>query len=176
MLTLNLISNEQKKEIKMKRLYESFKKNLFILFVLTCLMAIIFLLSKLILQNEFINIVQQTSIITKNSRGFDNKISGINHQINAALSIQNNYKAWSPLIKDIAEKTPADITLNLIAINGDGKAVQIKGTAKYRENLLEFKKELENSGKYNNIDLPLQNILQKENINFDISVKLNDFN
>lgn len=174
MLTINLISNEQKKEIKMKRLYESIKKIFCVSIVLTCLTAIMFLASKLILQNEYVNAVMQTSIIARNSRGFDNKISGINHQINTASSIQDNYKIWSPLIKDIAEITPADITLSLLSIGADGKAVQLKGTAKYRESLLEFKQKLENSGNYEDINLPLQNILQKENINFDITVGIKE--
>lgn len=176
MLTLNLISNEQKKEIKMKRLYEFLKKIFCVLLILTCLMAIVFLSAELILRDEFADTVQQTSLVTINSRGFDVKISNINHQVNTASSIQKNYTAWPPLIKEIAAKTPADIKLDSLAINGDKKTIQLKGAAKYRENLLEFKKQLEDSGKYKNIALPLQNILQKENVSFDISIELNDIN
>lgn len=170
MLTLNLISHEQKKEIKTKRFYESLKRIYFVFALLICLTGIIFLCADLILKNVSSQILLQNSLISKNSKNFDDKISEINQQINSASEIQKTYKTLSPILKDLAEKMPENIQLSSISISIDKSSIQLKGTAKHREDLLNLKRILEDSDKYNNIVLPLQTILRQKNISFDIAI------
>lgn len=173
MLTLNLISQEQKKEIKLKRAYEITKKISYILIIITVFVAIVLLIGKLILQIQFIKAVNQYTLVAKSSQGYNAKIRDINNSLNFVSEIQSNFILWSNLIKDAADRVPGGVSLSSISADRDKKSIQIKGAAKLRDDLLQFKENIEKSLIYQNVDLPLQNILQKENINFEIKAGLN---
>ncbi len=173
MLALNLISQEQKKEIKLKRAYEITKKINYILLIIAIFIAIVLLIGKLILQTQFIKAVNQYTLVTKSSQGDNAKIRDINNSLNFVSEIQSDFILWSNLIKDASDRTPGGVSLSSVNIDRDKKIIQIKGAAKLRDDLLQFKENIKKSPIYQNANLPLQNILQKENINFEIKAELN---
>lgn len=173
MLTLNLISEELKKEIKLRHLYFFIKKINLTLIILTIVVAIVLLTAKTILQVKFNDIVGQTTLVTKNNQGYNIKIRDINSRINFVEKIQNDFIPWSNLLKTVADITPDDIGLNYLKINSAEQTIKIKGRAGLRSSLLDFKKKMEATTIFENIDFPIQNILEKENINFEINAKIN---
>jgi len=173
MLTLNLIPLQLKKEIKFKRIHSLLKKMGSLLIVITIIIAIILLTAKLILQNNFNKVVEETTQITKSSQGYNIKVRDINSRLNQIVNIQNDFVAWSYLIENLADKTPAGITFNSVNINKENSSILIRGIAKYRDDLLALKENMEKSTIYSAVEFPLQNILEKENINFEISAKVN---
>lgn len=173
MLTLNLISDELKKEIKLRHLYLLIKKINLTLIIITIAAAIVLLSAKTILQTQFNNIVNQTTLITKNSQGYNNKIKIINSKLDFVETIQNNFIPWSNLLKTVADITTGDIGLSYLKINLEEQTIKIKGRAGQRDSLLDFKQKMEASTIFREIDFPLKNILEKENINFEINAKIN---
>lgn len=173
MLTLNLISEELKKEIKLRHLYLFIKKINLTLIIITIVVAIILLVAKTILQTKFNDIVDQTTLVTKNNQGYNIKIRDINSRLDFVEKVQNDFIPWSNLLKTVADITPNDISLNYLKINFADQTIQIKGKAGLRENLLDFKQKMENTTIFKEINFPIQNILEKENINFEINAKIN---
>ncbi len=171
MITLNLISEELKKEIKLRHLYLFIKKINLALIVITIIIAIILLAAKTILQVNFNNIVEQTTLVTKNNQGYNNKIKEINSKIDFIEKIQNDFIPWSNLLEIIAEITPGDVNLYYLKINED-KSIKIKGKANLRDSLLNFKQKMEAATVFKDIDFPIKNILEKENIDFEINAKI----
>lgn len=174
MITLNLISQELKKEIKLRHIYKLIKKINYILIIISLTMASILLVARIILQNNFNKIVEQTTLVTKNNQGYNNKVRQINEKINFVSQIQNDFILWSNLIEQLAKITPNGINFYALKINLEQKEIIIKGKAAYRDNLLSFKKNLEESTIYQNIEFPLKNILERENINFEINAKIDE--
>lgn len=173
MLALNLISEELKKEIKLRHLYLFIKKINLTLIIITIAVAIILLIAKTILQAKFNDIVGQTTLVTKNNQGYNLKIRDINSRINFVEKVQNDFIPWSNLLKNIAEITSNDIGLTYLKINLADQAIKIKGKAGLRESLLDFKQKMEATAIFKDIDFPIKNILEKENINFEINAKIN---
>jgi hypothetical protein len=173
MLTLNLISGELKKEIKLRHLYLFIKKINLALIIITILIAITLLAAKTILQINFNNIVEQTTLVTKNNQGYNNKIRDINSRIDFVEKIQNGFIPSSNLLETIADITSKDIGLYYLKINFEEQTIKIKGKAGLRESLLDFKQKMEATNIFNNIDFPIKNILEKENIDFEINAKIN---
>jgi len=173
MLSLNLVSQQLKQEIKLRHIYEMLKKVNGILIVITVFIAIIILSAKVILQNNFNRIVEQTTLITRSSQGHNAKIREVNARLNYVDDIQNNFIAWSYLLEDIAGSVDDNIKFNLIKVNKEEEEIILKGVARSRNNLLALKEGLEDSEIFANIDFPIKNILEKEDINFEITVKLN---
>lgn len=173
MLALNLISEELKKEIKLRHSYLLIKKINLTLIIITIVSSIILLTAKTMLQLSFNNIVGQTTLVTKNNQSYNNKIKDINNKIDLVEKIQTNFIPWSSLLKGMADITPSDVGLYYLKINSQEPAIKIKGKAGQRSNLLSFKKKLEETGIFQEIDFPIKNILEKENINFEINAKIN---
>jgi len=173
MLTLNLISGELKKEIKLRHLYLFIKKINLTLIIITIVVTIILLIAKIILQVKFNDIVDQTTLVTKNNQGYNIKIRDINKRLDFIEKIQNDFIPWSNLLKTMAEITSSDINLNYLKINFAEQTIKIKGKAGLRDSLLDFKQKMEATTIFKNIDFPIKNILEKENINFEINAKIN---
>lgn len=173
MLTLNLISEELKKEIKLRHLYLFIKKINLALIIITIVIAIILLAAKTILQMKFNDIVDQTTLVTKNNQGYNIKIRDINSRLDFVTKIQNDFIPWSNLLKTVADITSGDIGLNYLKINFAEQTIKIKGRADFRNSLLDFKQKMEATAIFEDIDFPIKNILEKENIDFEINAKIN---
>ena len=173
MLTLNLISREQKKEIKLHYFYGLIKKTSLILIIIITIITIIFLIAKIIIQIQFNKIVEQTTLVTKNSQSYNSKIREINNKLNFVSKIQDDFIPWSDLIKNVMNITPSDINFYYFKLNVDEKTIKIKGIAKLRNSLLDFKTKMQAIPELKDIDFPIKNILEKENIDFEINCKLN---
>lgn len=173
MLTLNLVSTEQKKEIKLRHVYGFVKTINFTLIIITITIAIILLVAKIILQSKFNEVVSQTTLVTKTNQGYNNNVREINNKLNFIEKIQNEFIPWSSLIKNLADITPADISLSYLKLDALGQTIKIRGNAKLRGSLLNFKERLEATGYFKEIDFPIRNILERENIDFEINAKLN---
>jgi len=173
MLALNLISEDLKKEIKLRHLYLFIKKINLTLIIITIVVAIILLVAKTILQVKFNDIVSQTTLVTKSNQGYNIKIRDINNRLNFVEKVQKDFIPWSNLLKAVADITPSDIGLNYLKINFIEQTIKIKGKAGLRQSLLDFKQKMEATTVFENIDFPIKNILEKENINFEINAKIN---
>ncbi|MFH1661720.1 MAG: hypothetical protein ABIA02_01330 [Candidatus Falkowbacteria bacterium] len=174
MIILNLIPKELKNKIKLKRINSLFGKINTILIIFAVIIISPLIISRFILQNKFDEIIKKTEIQeVEYKKEHATKVQNINHKINLIYEIQGDFIPWSKLINDLINKSSDNISFSYIKIDKDNKEVKIKGDALLRDDLLDFKKNLEDSSIYGEIDFPIKNILQKENINFEIGVKIN---
>ena len=95
MLNLNLVSQELKQEIKLRHIYKMLKQADYILIIITIFVAVVILVAKIILQNNFNKIVAETTLITKDSQGQNSKIREINTRLSFVEKIQSNFIPWS---------------------------------------------------------------------------------
>ncbi|MFH1677358.1 MAG: hypothetical protein ABH888_00940 [Patescibacteria group bacterium] len=172
MLYLNLISKKVKQDIKLKRIYAILKRFGYILIIITALFAIIILFAKIILQNTFNQVVEQTTLITKNNQSSNNQIKAINTRLDNIEKIQNDFIPWSFLLEDLSQDISSNINFFSIKIDKDKQQIDLKGVAVTRKGLLDFKKSIEESDKFSDIYFPINNLLKENNINFEITAKL----
>ncbi|MBU2474595.1 hypothetical protein KKA20_01410 [Patescibacteria group bacterium] len=172
MLYLNLISKKVKQDIKLKRIYAILKRFGYILIIITALFAIIILFAKIILQNTFNQVVEQTTLITKNNQSSNNQIKEINTRLDNIEKIQNDFIPWSFLLEDLSQDISSNINFFSIKIDKDKQQIDLKGVAVTRKGLLDFKKSIEESDKFSDIYFPINNLLKENNINFEITAKL----
>lgn len=172
MLKLNIISNSLKKELNLGLIYNSLKKFLLTSAALLLLYAIILLVGKYILQINFIDTVNQSTLVTKNVKNYNNQINTINEQMDSISQIQKNNIEWSRLISYLSQNLNQGIKLNQLKFDAASANMQISGQAETREDLLDFKKSLSKNENFGEINFPIKNLLEKNNINFDINVKI----
>lgn len=170
MLTVNLLPHEYKKELNQKIILAVIKNIVGLIFAAIMFIAIILLLAKTVSINNFNNAVEQATLLTKEYGGFNQEIRQINERIATAHQIQKNYIIWSDFFKKIIPLVPNEITLTYLAASEPGKAVSMRGAALTRDSLLTLKSNLEASGLFTKVEIPISYFLSRQNINFELSL------
>ncbi|MCK5416064.1 hypothetical protein KAI92_01400 [Candidatus Parcubacteria bacterium] len=171
MITLNIISKVLKKNIKINKIYKSIKKILFILFINLSIYTIILLLMFALLQLKHSKVSTEAMTMNKDTEIYSIKAKKINQQINEISKIQNDFIPWSTFFNNFTNSVNSKITITNISVNKKDKLITIKGSAKTRTDLISFKNTIKEISYLEEIDLPMKNLLIKENINFNIETK-----
>jgi Tfp pilus assembly protein PilN len=172
MLTLNIIPQSSKNEIKLKNIYFYLKNLLYIIIILLILYAITLLIGVLLLQIQFVNTVNETTALSKNKKNSSLSVLDLNNQINSITSMQSESIKWTGLYKFISEDTNDDIKYYQINMSKNDNTLYLHGIAGSRDSLINLKSALEKSAYFSSVDFPIQNLLEKNNINFEITCKI----
>jgi hypothetical protein len=130
----------------------------------------IFIAAEKILENNF---DKASAIINQRTEyEFSEKISGVNSLAGFINSLDSGHYEWSQLLSDITERAPAGIKISILEVSQDTGSVSMRGFSPNREKLLEYKNNLEKIIFLEQVRLPIQQLSQKENIDFTINIKL----
>lgn len=80
--------------------------------------------------------------------------------------------AWKEFFRALDENVPSDIVITNV-LSKDYQ-VTLSGTAKNREALLEFQRNMNNSSCFSESSVPLSDLLEKENIDFALSATIQE--
>jgi len=174
MLKLNILSPELKNDIKLKNIYAILKKSLFFIFLSTTIYAVVLVVSNFYLKNHYSIISLEYNQIKEKNNDIDNEIIQINKQIDQIQKIQESKVNWLKLIEHISKNSSNDIKYNRIAMSKSSGLILV-GNSRTRESLLQLKNYLESTSFLTEINFPIQNLLEKENINFEIKAKLSNY-
>ncbi len=169
MINLNIISQELKKEINTKTIYLSYKNLLAIIFITLILYTSAYLICLLVLQIHFVETVKDTTLITRGSENYSAQVRQLNSTITNIENIQSEYINWSYLLEFLHQLSSEDVNISSISVNKEKKEIILRGMAMTRDGLLQLKEKLEESNYFTEINLPIKNLLEKENISFDIN-------
>jgi len=185
MSELNLLNPAQRNKAKKIKTYFATKHVLLQLLSLLLMITTIFYFSTIILKNNLDSLDEQINKEIEirqlsNVNSIEDATKLLNSQLELVNNIQNKYIYWTVLLNDFSNLVPNNITLNNvkfttnILLDSEDKTFKISGIAKQRQDFLNFKENLTNSEYYSNINAPLSNLIQKENINFVITGTLSN--
>ncbi len=173
MIKINIIPEKIKKEIKLNFIFNLIQKSIYIGIIFSSIIAIILMISEHTLLITLAKEVNGSSLSFKsNANTSENKVTDINNKLSLLETVQSDYTRWSIFLNFISRNVPEGVKLNKLQISKENKSVSFSGNAKTRDNLLSFKKILEDSKIFTEVDFPIKNLLQKENINFEIKSKI----
>lgn len=176
---INLIPKEERKKITI-----DFYSRIAILFFLTT--GLVFILAAVVivpsyffssLKNSIADIKLNTqkeepvSLPDQQSLAI---IKDLNHKLEVIESSKNNkFSVSKNVVNAILSKRIFDIKITNISYNNDatkGKTINIQGNAPSRGILLLFRKELEDSADFKQVDLPISNFVKESDIQFSLSL------
>lgn len=172
MITINLLSPNQKMELKIKRVYVAIKELIILVLLFTLIIAIMLLVSKYILDNSLAKLIEKNALAIQENREVVNKINMLNDKVDTIDKIQKDFKKWSEFFVILTNLTPNNISYDLIKVKYEDASIEIRGLAKNRDDLTKLKDNLTNSNIFENVNLPLKNLLAKENNDFTITAKI----
>jgi Tfp pilus assembly protein PilN len=173
---LDLLPKERKSELKRKKLFRNILRQEF-LFLTPILVLVIILLNIFYL----LSFEQKTSIAAQSAEQSQDKYQKLNayeqkfKQVNTAtaslLKIQAGHLYWGNVFKRMDADVPDGITVANFSTKD--YSVFLVGKAKSRDILLNLKSNLESDACFANVDVPLSNLVVKDDIDFQIDFLVN---
>jgi len=99
----------------------------------------------------------------------DASINELNTKLVRMSLLEQSYIPLTPTVNDLFKTIPEGITVVQISINMKENIASIRGSAKVRDNLIELQERIENSERFSDASSPITNLLQREDIQFDMS-------
>lgn len=174
MIQINIIPKDLKREIRLKKTYIDVKKAVFFVSIFGVFYIAAIVGGKIILDSHYRDIMSRTSIVSKDTEKYSNSAKEINDEINEISKIQSENVSWVEFLSVLSNMIGEDVTLSSLTVSNKHD-LSMKGVSASRESMLAFKAELEKSGHFSEINLPLKNLLEKNNINFELTAKITNY-
>jgi hypothetical protein len=101
-------------------------------------------------------------------------IKNVNELTLTTTSILSQTPVWSLLLDEFSKRIIPGITINSFAAHSLTEEITVSGQAMNREVLNQFKKTLQDSPMFTDVQLPITNLEQKESIPFSLRFKIRD--
>lgn len=176
-ILINLLPEDKKNEIKRrKRLRVIIWQELLILFILLIFVGIVictnFILKVQVSSLDEINAFEQSHPSYRELQSYEDEFKQVNSKISLLYSIRKNNLHWLNTLYALDSIVPKEILLTDL-ITKDYR-MSIAGIATTRDELLKFKETINNSDCFKDAEVPLSNLVYKENVNFQIDFNIAD--
>lgn len=104
----------------------------------------------------------------------ESRIERVNALTKTASAILAETPLWSTILADLADLAGDGIAISSFSANSVADAMTIAGTARDRATLNQFKKSLQESAMFADINMPVTNIEKRESIPFSLSLRIKD--
>lgn len=172
MININLITQEQKEILKNQRFYFSLKEASILLFLFFLTISLILWISYYIMGGQLLDLKKINDLNSNGNEGINQRLENINNQVDNIINIQDNFTYNHLIIEKISSLRDSKITYDQIIVQNQQNILELYGTAENRESLLNFKRTLESQDWLDKIDLPLANLIEKENNQFKIKMEI----
>lgn len=170
-ISLDLLPKNKKAEIKREKVFREILREgalfFFPVLVLAAILGNVFYL--LILQRSFNNTdyaVQQGQEKYQELSKYNDDFKKINESSGSLIRIQNGHLRWSNVFDQLGQGIPGGIMIE--GFSNKNYTVYLIGKALSRDKLLEFKANLGANSCFENVNVPLSNLVVKDNVDFQI--------
>ena len=171
-LNLNLMPKTKKRELliltRINLIKNFFMQAFNLLFIFLCFLLIFYYN----LNQQLDSLNKSRSLVNNSFLEYNKEIVNLNKNIEDINIAGEHYQELTPNFLELLKSTPANIKLSSISMDLDKKALFLPGVAKNREALLSFEESLEKISWIKNVDIPKSQLLQKENISFNIGIEV----
>lgn len=175
---INILPAKEKREIsfaqKSKSLDFWFIRVIFLLvFLSLSLLSVLAFLSlkERSLQKQFY--VKGGELERVGIRSLERSVDELNQLLRRAHLVESSQLKLSKILEDLFLFLPAGIKLDLFSFDKQKNQIYLSGIADSRGDLLALQENLVKSNNFKNINVPLEVLAKKENVEFDLSFLLN---
>jgi len=175
MIILNLLPAEKKHSFAVERT-QRLQRKLVVVFLTSLVLSVIILFTtKWYIDFEIKSIDAQIAATQQvlRSQGDDSntQIKIMNEQLSQLQVVQKEHVVWPTVLNQLTDTMVPGVTLNSVSFDATIQSFTINGTALTRQNLVSYKEKLSSLPFISNIESPLSDLIQRENINFQFKGK-----
>lgn len=167
---INLISPPKRKYLQTMVRFQFIKNILEVILIVTCVIGIAMLGGQWLLANYFKSLNSTIASLRNQYAETNQTVISINQKLAQIEFIQNSYSPITPLLPNIIQAVPDDVSLTALNLNSKGKQLYMAGLAVNRDDLLELQAKLEAISWVETVNIPIDQLTKKDNINFSFSV------
>ena len=171
-LNLNLMPQIKKRELslltRINLIKNFFMQTFNLLLVFLCFLLIFYYN----LDQQLENLNKSRSLVNNSFVEYNKEIRALNKNISSINIAGQHYHELTPKFLQLVETVPENIKLSSVSLALDKKALFIPGIAKDRDALLNYGDTLRKIPWIKNVDIPKSQLLQKENISFNIGIEM----
>ena len=176
-ICINLLPEEKKNKIKRKKRVIAIIKQELIFFFVAAFLGVILLNINFILKFQLAGLEKDHSIEQSQDKyqelgRNEEKFKEINSKTALLYNIEKNHLYWSELFLNLDKTISQGVLIN--NISNVGYNVSLSGRAGKRENLLKFQENLNSSECFSEVNVPLSDLVTKENVIFKIDLKMKE--
>lgn len=172
MISLNLLSPSQKEYLRYEHIYLTIRTVISLVLTFTVIISGMFMAARLMLQDNFAELLTSTTRVNERSRPVDREISNLNGTLRDTQNIQTNFVKWSSVLTTIAKAIPENIQVNYMNLEAKNHVFNLNGLAKRREDFLKLEESLKQLPLLEEVSSPTSNLLLRENVSFQITARL----
>jgi hypothetical protein len=117
----------------------------------------------------------KTQVDKKENSQIKDQISEINGKISDYKNLADSAPKWSKVLKAFSVLPPEGVKINSMSVDFRSKSIIINGFAPTRELVIAMYESVKkDTGHFNNIDYPLENVIKPKDIHFHFSFYIND--
>ena len=168
---LDLLPQEKKKQLKRKKIFRLILREE-ALYLLPILMFIVILGDiYYVLNLQRNSSVAASSLDMSQSKyqelsGYENTFAKVNVSVAALSKIQDLHLHWLNVLRQLSSAAPDGVTISDFSTKD--YQVFLVGKAATRDDLLNFKSNLEGSTCFQNVNVPLSNLVVKDDVDFQM--------
>lgn len=172
---LDLLPDERKQEKKKKKLFKKILRQelRFFMPVVSFIIILTAININLKIQLDSLDNIysaEQSRGGYKNLKEYEDKFREINMKTSSIAKFQERHLYWSALFYNLSNLIPEGVFIN--GLSTKDYQVSLTGKAKTRENLLSFQEKIKASDCFSEVNVPLSNLVNRENVDFQIDFKL----
>jgi len=169
---LNLLSPEKMKRLNFLSNFQ-FVKSILEFFLIIFSLSGIVLIGRQIVLEDFSNELNTTlNSLQSQHAGTNKQIREINTTLALVDKIQKEFKPITHLVPELAMVIPDKVILKTINIDNTSNTILIDGYSPTREILLDLQKSLSSLDWIDEIEIPISQLTEKENINFSFQANI----
>lgn len=173
MIRLNIIPQNLKDEIRLENIYESYKSFLIFCCILLAPFIAVFFGLFFYLGSYGENVRNESSVSSESTENYANRVIEINSKLAFIEKMQEKEMRWTSFLADFSKNVSDGISIKSFSVKQAAGTLNISGQAKTRDALLEFERNLKAIKYLSGIEIPLQSLLEKEDIEFNLQLKIN---
>ena len=176
MITLNLLSPEQKEYLRYDQTYLYLRSMISLMLLFTIIISGLLLGARLLLQDHYTALLTSTGLVNEHNRSIDGEIATLNQKLKQVEVIQSDFVKWSNVLLSLTQAIPSGVQISYIDLEKNTRAFSLSGVAQTRDNFLTLKTNLESLPYLERVSSPFTSLLRPVNVQFDLTAQLKPSN
>lgn len=140
--------------------------------VVIAIVSAILVWSWLFLENDFANLTKSALNINRSYNSYNQETKNINSLLSNFNVVTKNFSPLTPRLRDLINSLPPDIKLYSLQLDAAQQTLAINGMAMSRSSLINYQENLGTISWLTDIQTPVSQLFQKENIDFEFKAKI----
>jgi len=168
---VNLLPDRKKNNLEKLIRFIFFKEIIEVALLVSAFLAMMLLWGYMILQEHFNDLSTSALSVNREFSRYNQEVRKINLTIKSLNFSGKNFYPLTPQLNSFFSDLSKDIKINSFNLDRETGMIDIAGTAKTRQTLLNFQDQLSGYSYLEKVEAPISQLFQKENINFEIRAK-----